>query len=379
MALVIFFRRRVGEHFEWEGTIMRCRDITILIMFALAATTARAESIQETLDIVFGSAGAQIGAVTSSTVNTNRGTPAPANSIRYQYDVTSGLPRRVQGSLGPVFTRRASTLGKGRLAFMTAVIHEELDSLDGIDLLDGSLNLPIVTPFGPGTATVVAATSTTIFANSVTYGLTNTLDVGIAVPVVRNEVNFSVTGMVGPVSNTIIRANDATGIGDLLIDARWAFYNTRRASLAAIMELRAPTGDEDDFLGTGSWRFFPQLAASLRGDTLNAHINVGFQAAEKSNINDEVRYKVAVDWHFRSFVTLSAELLGRYILDNERLKIGSTTTVSQDAGDHQADAVIGAKFAVSDKTLIFGTAIWSVEDDGLRSDVTAEVGIEISF
>jgi hypothetical protein len=358
---------------------MRCSEITALVMFALAAGAAQAESIQDTLDIVFGSAGAQIGAVTSGTVNANRGTPAPANSIRYEYDVTSGLPRRVQGSLGPVFTRRASTLGKGRLAFMTAIIHEELDSLDGIDLLDGSLVLPVVTPFGTGTATVIANTSTTISANSFTYGVTDTLDIGIAVPIVHNDASFSVTTSVGPVSSTVIRANDATGIGDLLIDARWAFYDTRHTSLAAVMEIRAPTGDEEDFLGTGSWRVFPQLVASFRRDTLGAHVNFGVQASEKSNIKDELRYKAAVDWHVRSFVTLSAEVLGRYILDNDRLKIGSTAAAPKKAGDHQADAVVGAKFAVSDNTLIFGTAILTVDDNGLRSGLTAEAGIEISF
>ena len=101
------------------------------------------------------------------------------------------------------------------------------------------------------------------------YGVSDRLDIGVAVPFVRVELNASVlrtnrpAGDVGrsrPFTRSRLQSGSATvpqlsgtaaGLGDMVLRGKYAFTADNPLGLAAAVEARVPTGDENNLLGTG--------------------------------------------------------------------------------------------------------------------------------
>jgi hypothetical protein len=113
--------------------------------------------------------------------------------------------------------------------------------------------------------------TTDIFVMFANYGITNRLDIGVGVPILRVSLDASVnatilrlaTGNTGPASGIhtfpggassaiFSDAGTASGIGDVVIRSKYHFYRAAGDGLAAAVDVRTPTGDEDNLLGTGA-------------------------------------------------------------------------------------------------------------------------------
>ena len=71
--------------------------------------------------------------------------------------------------------------------------------------------------------------------------------------------------------------NSAEGIGDVVFRLKGTIYRTERLRVALLGDVRVPTGDERNFLGSGAYGLRPSVAASIRTGWLTPHVNLGYQ------------------------------------------------------------------------------------------------------
>jgi len=128
----------------------------------------------------------------------------------YSFDEGSGIYTRNSTSFGPAFTERAATIGRRKLSVGFNYQHTSFDTFGGEDLRGGAIRFylphtdccsmaaPPPSPQNPGfegdiveAALDLKATIDTValFAN---YGVTDRLDVGIAIPITRVDLDANV-------------------------------------------------------------------------------------------------------------------------------------------------------------------------------------------
>ena len=71
-------------------------------------------------------------------------------------------------------------------------------------------------------------------------------------------------------------SGSATGIGDILLRGRNNFYRSGSTALAAALELRLPTGNEDEPLGTGATGTRMLFVGSGEDGRFSPHLNIGY-------------------------------------------------------------------------------------------------------
>src|SRR5262249_19685083 len=128
-------------------------------------------------------------------------------------------------------------------------------------------------------------------------------------------------------------------------------------------QLRVPTGDEDNLLGSGSTDVSGMLVLSKQLGAVAPHLNLGYEVASGGFDRSNFRYAAGADFRVVSHVTLAADVFGRVT-----------------AGADQHDFAIGAKWNVFDRGIITGNFIVPINrDEGLRPDYIWSVGAEIDF
>jgi hypothetical protein len=272
-----------------------------------------------------------------------------------------------------------------------------------------------------------AAPKVTSYNVIASFGLMQSLDVGVVVPISSVKVdsrvylNYDISRSYplvpsdrafftpGP-AGTNFQPNpsstgsvSATGIGDVSVRAKYAFGPQGRQLGAAVVDVRLPTGEEDDFLGAGKTSTrLALLGTAPLGDFISLHANGGYRFG---GITDEADYSVALDAALlpSKKLTLSAELLGQYLKEGVTeireapLGAGPTTIDSSLGGvpvrvvlDNRAPvfelggvnnlrAAFGAKYNVASAALITAGVLIPMTDKGLTSDFTAFVGLDFSL
>jgi hypothetical protein len=260
---------------------------------------------------------------------------SPASGVITKTDPVTGAELPSSISLGPIFTERAETIGKHKFYIGVSSQDFHFTSLNGQSLSNGVTMLDkggLTTTLMAGTqflstlpATVNVAMDIRLSQNVafLTYGVTNRFDVSVGLPVVHAAVSSRTyngliyvgdgfgdqTGLVncwcidtftpglkpdGVTGSGLILPQIGfssfakTGFGDMLLRFKGNVLEGSRVALAVGGDLRLPTGDERNFLGTGAVAFKPFAALSLytkpfsNGIVLSPHINVGWQFAGKS-------------------------------------------------------------------------------------------------
>src|SRR5262249_10847880 len=132
-----------------------------------------------------------------------------------------------------------------------------------------------------------------IVAPFVSYGLNNRWDVGLVVPIVHVQLTPSVTSTIDRIStgsNVLIHSWDgagqatkietlsgsASGIGDIVLRTKYRFLDGANGGLAGGLDLRLPTGDKQNLLGTGAVQTKVQLIASGEFSRVAPHANIGY-------------------------------------------------------------------------------------------------------
>src|SRR5215467_10615351 len=251
---------------------------------------------------------------------------SPAAGINYVYDPTTQIFAPSTDSFGPIFGERAETIGRHRFFVGESYQYFNFGNLDGTNLK----HLPQVftqpdTPLSDGSDRICSTTGDSVGGCSfirdivtvdtrvdlkvhqavffLTYGVTNKFDVSMAIP--AQSVRFAVTSNATIVDNSgsgkhsfALRSDcgseflnqnctnqsfhDAggnSGIGDLVFRAKWRVFTGEHAAIAVGGDVRAPTGDSVNFLGSGAWGFRPFMVWSYRGlfTRLSPHLGGGYQ------------------------------------------------------------------------------------------------------
>lgn len=117
---------------------------------------------------------------------------------------------------------------------------------------------------------------------TISYGLTETIDIVIGAPYVWSKTFES-----DPAIPAFIQTNEK-GISDASVEVKWKCYESGGLSLGLKPGLSFPTGSEKKGLGTGKYGFSAYLIASLDQEAWAFHLNLGH--IRNNNRADEREY-----------------------------------------------------------------------------------------
>jgi hypothetical protein len=356
--------------------------------------------------------------------------PSPASGFTYTYRPETGAFVRSTQSFGPILADRAETLGRRKFSLSFNYQRFTFDSIEGIDL--GSVPAVFThddAQLGGGRLDVVATNNSikatvgqfTAFFN---YGLTDRVDVSVAVPAVKTSLaltsNATIrrfgttdplihffrtsTGGIGD-TRTFSDEGTASGIGDVIFRVKANPVRLERTGFALGVDVRAPTGDEENLLGSGAPGFKPFAVLSYSYKKFAPHLNLGYQwngksvlggdvaAGRKADLPDQLLYTGGVDIGVASRLTVAFDLLGQRVIDtpeltqvNQSFPTSSGTPVSlpniqfnQKGNLNILNGAAGLKFNPLPHLLVGVNVLFKMNDAGLRDKVTPLVGIEYSY
>ena len=320
----------------------------------------------------------------------------------FTFDPQIRVWTRSASSFGPSFAERSLTTGRGKVSAGFNWLHARYDSFNEQDLRDTEFQ-PARNILGfadsPGhTEMVLDLSSETVVAFG-HVGVTDNLDVGVAVPWVRIRMDAQgqVVGASGRTAVvTPLPETTASGIGDVAIFGKYRFLRRNGGGLAAAIELRLPTGDKDDFRGLDVTRTLISGVWSL-GGRVSPHANIGYEfwsgevAISSSGdifAKDQYKYAVGVELEAHPRATVVVDLVGRGLRNGG--KVGYQTIfgapgqsfdalVGLPEGVHQVAFVPGLKWNAWGSVLLTGNVLLSLSNSGLRANVIPVFGLDWAF
>ena len=331
---------------------------------------------------------------------------SPSGGFVYSYDEGIGAPLRRSGTFGPQFVERALTTGRGTFSFGLNVFNSTYDTVSGHPL-DG---FRVATFRGPNpfisssTLSLRLRSQTTALFSSV--GVTDDLDIAVAVPIVRVAIDARMTQEEPSVGTAMLLSNgSSTGLSDIAVVGKYRLWTSseERGGLAALVTLRMPTGDEEDLRGVGAWRTTLGATASAALGRVSVHANGGYEFWDRSvrlvnnqpgpfdevwDLADQVQYGVAVEFELHPTLTFIVEGMGRMIRDSGTLQtVSFDTELSPELGIDGVNLLQvtsrplrkfvlapGVKWNLGGNRLISFGFRMSQADTGLRDAFTPLVG-----
>lgn len=399
---------------------------------------------------------------------------SPSSGITFTYDpALKTFAPSTEESLGPILGERASTIGKNKLYLAFSFQYFDFNSIDG----QNTSNIPAVLkhqpfpPFAPPSPSFLQscpnqAGMTGSFAGNpcfvrdfiettnninltvhqytlyATYGITRHLDFSVAVPILDVSMKVNTTSAIvqnsfGP-GNTAFHtfnpaivtsctttpcfngsfssSGTATGIGDVDLRGKYELYQGEHLGFATGVDVRLPTGDEQNFLGSGAIGVRPfgvisyaarvsphaEIGYEVNGKSTLAGNFVGPTATNtKSGLPDRFVYIVGADASIVKRLTASFDIYGQRLFGVPQLfstsftdlgkcsDINCTTltpgtthpdlAVRTNTDYNITNASVGLKFRAFSHLVVTGNALIKLDDGGLRSTVVPLVGVSYSF
>lgn len=337
----------------------------------------------------------------------------------FEYDPVVDDFVEVPGVLGSLFAERPQPLGKGRFTMGFNYSDRHFQNFEGHDLSGIQVELGHVDLNAPGVDVCIGGPPGACYtferdhveveldidlqvralALYADYGLTDRIDVGIIVPMVRTELDvvadahvhtddtsrflvgrvlhaFDPAGLDGDAPHS--EAHDrATGLGDVLLRGKYALYAGEQLSLSVVSHLRLPTGDYKNLAGTGRWGGRTALLASSlfrlgEQSTISPHVNLAFDLNNTIEGTDQLQLTAGLDYGFHLVglpSSVSVDVLHR-----------SSINRRSGGGDDVTDLAVGYKWRMGDRSSGYIGTRWPLDrQDGLRPDVAIEIGGQLSF
>ncbi len=352
--------------------------------------------------------------------------PSPASGFTYHFDPSLGVFQRTTQSFGPILAERAETIGAGRVSFGFAFQRFTFDTVEGIDL--GK----VPTVFTHDNAALrggredVVTTTTSIEATIsqsttfVTLGITESFDVSVAVPFVGtslkvvSDATIHRLGTTNPLTHFFRQSNgdvgdrrlftavgSASGLGDVTVRLKHTAKKGPAGGVALGVDVRLPTGDEMNLLGSGGAGVQPFAVWSATFQKVSPHVNAGYTwnrasvlagnpaSGISSDFPDQVSYIAGLDLSANSRLTLAFDVLGRYVFDSERLRqedfhaldgrsVFPNIVFTRESFNAMSGA-LGLKANLLQRLLLDVNLMFKLDERGLRDKVTPLVGVEYSF
>jgi hypothetical protein len=341
---------------------------------------------------------------------------SPASGIIFTIDPTLHVPVPSDQSLGPILTQRAETIGKHKMYVAATYQYFLLQDVDGHGLKSLPVTFLLSSNNSPSTP------NTAVFANSridlkvhqwvgyLTYGVTSRIDLSVAVPLLRVDMRYTTNeqlfdsngGFKQNFANS--QAEEATGIGDVVVAAKATVWKMKHGGLALGGELRLPSGDAQNFLGSGTIGVKPFAAFTYSG-RVSPHLNIGYQAngktelvvtgaGNKGRLPNRLIYSAGADWRLTRRMTIAADVLEQRVIQAPEAKIVqdfapfpvanpgfriSPTTVSSSGTYNRTDGSVGLKLKPFGRLLVTGNLLVKLDQGGLRERMAPLVGVSYTF
>ncbi len=332
----------------------------------------------------------------------------PASGVIYTIDPKLNIPVPSNATLGPILTQRAETIGRHKFYIAFTYQYFQFEDIDGM----GLKNLPIFLPLQGGN--VVTATNNRLdlkasqFTAYFTYGLTTSVDVSVAVPIIdmhermtTSGIEYSLVPPIGSTSFTNKASPDgsATGIGDVNIAAKWRVWKLKHGGLAVGAELRLPSGESENFLGAGTIGARP-FAVFTYGGRISPHFNIAYEVNGDTNLvtnssgangqlPNRLIYSGGADWAITRWVTLAADVLEQRVFDAQRINTVSYTipnpnltypSINAFTGSYnRTDGSVGFKLKPFKTFIVTANILMKLDQPGLRARNVPLGGLSITF
>jgi hypothetical protein len=377
--------------------------------------------------------------------------PSPASGFIFSYNPSLGVVARQTESFGPILTERAETIGRHKLYVGFSYQFFDFDRADGVNLKNfGAVFQHEKEPSAcfPGSPITCEPDGEPLFQKDIistqnridlkvhqftavaTFGVTNRLDISVAIPVL--DVHMGMKSNAGitsfetaasfppccvhqfdpanrdiPQFETFVSSSQAdffnnksaSGIGDVVFRGKLQLLKHERAGLTAGMDVRVPTGDEKNFLGSGAWGLRPFVTFSY-ASRISPHATFGYQINGKSILAgdvttntraflpDVITYSVGADVGVTHRLTVSGDFLGQTLPDANTISsttftdFGGNTHPNITAGTstiNQQSIAVGGKVNPVGKLLLTGNVLFRLNDAGLHSKPVPLAGISYTF
>jgi hypothetical protein len=334
---------------------------------------------------------------------------SPASGFIYSFD-KSGVYTSSSESFGPLLAERSETIGRHKLYLAFTYQRFAFDEIDGNDIkkIPILFDYPQVPP-----AQVVTITQNRVDTNIeqyvafATFGLASRVDVSVALPFERVSMGITSSGTEYGTTNSATAsfneflAGSASGIGDVVLSAKGTLIKGEKFGMAIGAELRFPSGDERNFLGSGALGVKPYLVLSRRG-RVAPHLNVGYQwnadsvLAADENGNQHLPgyfgYVAGADIGLSKRLTVVADLVGEHFFDAPQISSPETvsatvnnqptpfSSVVRVNGSYEVNNLsVGLKVNPVGHLLVSANALVKLNEGGVRARAVPLVGLSYSF
>ena len=352
---------------------------------------------------------------------------AAATSTGVLVQSGEGLPTRRSTSAGPIFAERMQTIGKGNLYVSLNATNFDYSTLRGVPLtgLRTSITHQDVPPTGLGNPAfendvIEVSTSMhiamTALTTSVTYGLGDRIDLGIAVPALYTSLNGNGSAQIMPfgpndphyfavggdtsmhsMQATSSVSTSASGIGDIAARIKVNVLTDKEWGLAFLGDVRIPTGNEQNFQGSGTWGFQAIGIASWQLGQFSPHANVGYFAHEGSSQSDAVLVTLGFDQLMAEWATFDFDLISQWQVGSGTFQLPpnvvltsynttqpntTRTIVPTNIPDERDDVIvssIGAKFMLKSSAILVANALIPILRGGVQANAALTLGVEYTW
>ncbi len=359
-----------------------------------------------------------------------------AGGFTYSFDPALGVFTRATDSFGPIYAERVDTIGKGRFNVGLNFSHYTFDHINDISLRGGGLRAVFthidtngdssnLEPWFEGdviTTQIFLKVQTDITAFEMTYGISDRFDVGLAVPIVKVELDAVTDATIdrlatannaptihrflnGGSTETFTQTGNASGVGDVVLRAKYRVTSSSNLGVALAADVRLPTGDEGNLLGTGTTQVKIYAVGSGHFGVFSPHLNAGYAFTDhrsgQPRVPDEITYAAGFDVAVSPRFTFIADGLGRVYRNTQIVEVQDATFIANTNPSSTAPKVlvsavlprlvtregnlntllgsIGFKINPVGNLLLTVNGLFPLNKNGLRDDFTPLVGIDYSF
>lgn len=344
--------------------------------------------------------------------------PLSASSAGVTFKFVNGFPVRTSNSNGSVFGERGQTLGQGRVLLGANLIGVNFATLRGVPLgqLEFNLAHQDVDPQGLGEPVLeneVIAMDMSLNMNLLvstfvaTYGLSDRIDVGIAVPLVHTSLQGRSTARIlpfganpahfftGTPDNPGLTARSATfgsatGLGDVAIRLKGNLLLTDRVAFALAGDARLPTGNEEDLLGAGSASLRSQAVLSLVLGGVEPHLNLGY-LLRGGDQPDAVLTTLGFESPLAPWASLAVDVLSEWQVGDSPFTIPEpiefalpfkrtlASTNLPERRDHRVLGTLGFRFQTPGGPMIVASGLVPLKAGQLEPRLAWTLGLEFNF
>lgn len=339
-----------------------------------------------------------------------------------------GVPVPTSSSFGPIYAERAQTVGRGRVNAGVTFSRFRFSEIRGVDLDGVRLRFTHENSDFPGCDGIFGGDCSIygipdfendvidldleldigadVFAFFATYGLLDWLDLSVALPVIDLSLEgtsvatievttgdealhfFEGTPMAPGLAARTQVDGEASGIGDLAVRLKARAAGGDPWQIGLLGEVRAPTGREEDFLGTGEWSVKGLFVLSGTFSEFSPHLNAGYEYRGGPLDQDEFELVVGFDHRLSEWATLAVDMLSAYEVGDPVLGLPAPVTLDApfrrtvettnlpEMRDDIIDGSLGFKFRTSGGVVLVANLLVPLNEGGLRAGVTPTFGLE---